>query len=219
MSDLPPPMSLSVERRFVWYRLAKTGTRSLTQLLADAVPDYVYLRRRDPIASAYSDFLASAPFSFTLVRNPWSRAWSAWSNKIAVGDRPGEWARASARMVANVAGDDLDLRQRISADFATFVRVLGSSLAFRNNVHFMPQTEILGDAQLDYVGRFERFGEEVRQILDLIGLPFDATRLPHANRSAGSGSYREHFDDETTQIVADLYRADIDRWGYGFEDG
>ena len=219
MSAVHPPMSLSVERRFVWYRLAKTGTRTLTRLLADVVPDYVYLERRHPIGPTHAELLASEPFSFTIVRNPWSRAWSAWSDKVAASERTPRSAERNARILSALVGNDVEARRAVAENFAAFLRVLASTGLYLRNLHFMPQTEILGDARLDHVGRFERYVDEVRYIAGRIGLPVDEQHIPHLNRSEGNGRYRDHFDDETVRIIADLYRADIDRWDYRFEDG
>lgn len=212
-------MSFSMERRFVWYRVAKTGTRSLTNLLAEHVPDYVYLNRRDSLEDVQQTFLASEPFAFTIVRNPWSRVWSAWSDKVAEHDRRGRRKRRHEQLLEDFAPGDEELQRSISSDFPTFVRLLGTTQPYRTNVHFMAQSEILGDVRLDHVGRFERYADEVGEILTQIGLDAGSVTPGHQNRSPGSGSYSERFDDETRRIVGDLYSADIERWGYRFTEG
>ena len=40
--------------------------------------------------------------------------------------------------------------------------------------------------------------------------------LPHLNRSPREGSYRDAYDDEAREVVADWFRADLEAFEYEF---
>lgn len=218
-----PPLSLSISHRFVWYRVAKTGTRSLHTMLGAHVPDYAYLDRNERLDAEQRALFRNGPFTFTIVRNPWGRLFSAWRNKVGsipselgAGEDESKWVKENLGRLRKISGDDVVLADQLCHDFSLFVRLLSGS-ALLSDRHFMPQTSILGDVRLDHIGRFERYSDEVHNILDRIGLPAGEIPILHKNRSSEGTDYRAQFDDETRRIVADLYSADIERWGYTFE--
>lgn len=212
MNEQPVRISLSVSHRFVWHRVAKTGTRSLNSLLMRNIEDYQYLQGAVEFDAEQRRLLSSPHFAFTMVRNPWSRVWSAWNNKIV-----GSGDESAMRKNAFAPGDRRR-QDELAEDFALFIRLLGDSRPYRNDPHFMTQAAILGNDRLDHVGRFERYVDEVEFILDRVGLGGLGLEIPHGNRSRLSGAYAENFGGDSIRIVGELYRADIERWGYSFGD-
>lgn len=93
-----------------------------------------------------------------------------------------------------------------------------------------PQTEFTHDADgrqiVDFVGRFEALERDFAVACERIGLP--ASKLPHVNDSKRPVfalkrwlkrrplPYRELYDAHSRKIVADMYRSDIETFGYGF---
>ena len=67
-----------------------------------------------------------------------------------------------------------------------------------------------GNQIVDFIGRFERLGEDFEQILDHINVDAE---LPHVNATRHR-DYRSYFTPETTDLVAELYQEDIERFGY-----
>lgn len=64
----------------------------------------------------------------------------------------------------------------------------------------------------DEIGRFERLPAAFHKIMRKVGR---RTVLHRSNRSH-HGDYRQYYDDETRQAVAEWHAADIERWGYVF---
>jgi len=204
-------VSYSVEYGFAWLRVAKVGTRSLHHLLRDEVADYVYVDKAAPVPPEGLSLLAGDGYRFAIVRNPWDRLVSAWANKIRGRShderrlkRLGQTAEPEAVRAALI-------------DFPAFVRLLEASPLFEHDAHFQPQVQILGSIELDFVGRFERYVESVGHALEVVGLGHLTTSLGHRNRSSDGSHYSTRYDEETRAIVARLYAADIERWGYEFE--
>lgn len=69
----------------------------------------------------------------------------------------------------------------------------------------------------DFVGRFENLEHDVKHALDTID-PDIYTPLEHTNRSKSSSKhYSEWYDDETREIVSQLYFKDLEQFNYTFE--
>lgn len=204
-------ISYSVEQGFAWLRLAKVGTRSLHHLLRDEVGDYVYMNRRDPVPPEGSTLLSGAGYRLAIVRNPWDRLLSAWADKIRGRSRDDRRLKRLGQTA------EPDAVAAAMTDFPSFVRVLEESLLFAHDAHFQPQAQILGSIELDFVGRFERYVESVGHALEAVGLGHLTTSLGHRNRTSDGSHYSTWYDEESRGIVARLYAADIERWGYEFE--
>ncbi len=205
-------VSFSSELGFVWYRVAKNGTRSLHSLLEAEVDDYCYLIPRQGTPEALAELLTTECFRFAFVRNPWDRLVSGWRNKIVKGRKSD---RFLTQLSDEASTDELAVCRH---DFGAFLRLLPGSRLLELNVHFQPQTEILAGVEPGFVGRFERYVPDVEHVLTTIGLEHARSSIPHRNRSSlDEPHYSSHYDDETRDMVGDLYHDDIARWGYAFE--
>lgn len=205
-------MSYSVELGFAWLRVGKAGTRSLHHLLRNEVADYVYLTKWDRLPPEALALLSGEGFRFAIVRNPWDRLLSAWRQKIA--GRPDDH-----KYIENLGcTGGPRVVEAAKRDYPSFVRLLEDSTLIARDPHFQPQTEILGDVELDFIGRFEQYGEAVEHALGLVGLGHLAPELEHRNRTSTGEHYSRRYDDETRETVTRLYATDIARWGYSFDE-
>lgn len=106
--------------------------------------------------------------------------------------------------------------------------------------HVMPQTEMLydktGSLMVNFVGKFETLQQDFDRVCQQLG--FDESILPHVNSSDKKSRelrrtlrnllyrngenelsrYVDFYDTETREFVTDLYRADIENFGYSFTD-
>ena len=110
--------------------------------------------------------------------------------------------------------------------------------------HLVPQHEFIYDGEgrllADFVGRYESFQAGFDVVCDRLGIP--RTPLPHENRSLDAPRiqslndvkkrirrwlwtlrprnvyphYTQYYDDESRDRVAELYRKDIEVFGYAF---
>jgi len=141
-------------------------------------------------------------FKFTIVRNPWARAWS-WYRNVMRGGR-------NARR----------LNVQPGLEFAEFLqRYLGRD-ALRPQLCWL--RDFNGELPLDFIGRFERLREDFDTVAERLGMP--GLQLPHRRRSEGAGrgeaqDYRRHYDTALIERVALAYREEIELFGYDFENG
>lgn len=136
-------------------------------------------------------------FKFAFVRNPFDRLVS-------------QYAYLSQRA---------DLREYLQVPegtpFRDYVRIVEDS----DHVQVKPQIEFTHDVDgtqlVDFIGRFERYEEGFNHVMTVLGLP--DLQLPHNNQSVRERDYRQYYDDETAEIVAVRYAADLAAFGYSFD--
>ncbi len=66
---------------------------------------------------------------------------------------------------------------------------------------------------VDFYIRFECLNDDFRQVCKHIGIPFQP--LPVRNQSRHA-PYREYYDKQSRQLVAEKFAAEIDHFGYAF---
>lgn len=138
------------------------------------------------------DAVFDAYFKFAFVRNPWEKAVSQY---VYMKRRP-------------------DLRAFIGmdedAEFKTYLELIRK----RDHVQWKPQWMFVFDEDgtqlVDYVGRFERFASDAAQVFSRLGFP---AQLPHENASLRL-PLATYYDVESVGMLADIYRRDIDIFGY-----
>ncbi len=193
------------EHQAIFIHIPKTaGTSVLSALGAPTVFDTHAPNRA--YARAYPDFYARA-YKFAFVRNPWDRFASAFHFMKQGTDWPmqQEWARRHI-------GDQ---------SFAAFTHRLRNPL-FRASVlaerFFWPQTFWLEGERhskgVDEIFRFEAVDAATRQLCGRFGIAAPA-ETPHL-RKVDKPDFRKLYDAEMIDIVAKLYRQDIDALDYAF---
>lgn len=148
------------------------------------------------IRQEVGDEIFNSYFKFAIVRNPWDKVVS-------------QFVRTKYRR--------RDLRKKLgvrkSVDLATYLKAIRRV----TNVQWDAQHKFLeddkGELIVDYVGRFEQLEKEFSHISGVIGLP--PLSLPHMKKSERS-HYRDYFDAESRAAAADIYRRDIEKFGYEF---
>lgn len=76
--------------------------------------------------------------------------------------------------------------------------------------------DLHGNLIVDFVGRYERLQDDFASICGRIGIAVPT--LPHRRQATDRGKdYRSYYDDVTAALVAEHFRADIERFGYRFD--
>lgn len=78
------------------------------------------------------------------------------------------------------------------------------------------QHEIITDEQgrlmVDFVGKYENLQEDFHHVCRVIGIK---AHLPHLNQSSHR-DYKSYYNKDTQRIIAKIFQADIDLFGYLF---
>jgi hypothetical protein len=150
-----------------------------------------------------------AYFKFAFVRNPWDRLLSAFLflKRGGMNDRDRRWAETHLAAYP---------------DFDRFVRRGLTRKTAYAELHFVPQYWFLAlkgpRPAVDFVGYYENLPQDFVSIRERLGVSPER-RLLALNRTEGKPSdFREYYTPETRRIVAEVYREDIELFGYDFEN-
>jgi hypothetical protein len=216
----------------LFIRTVKTGGTSLSSAfdkhVIEVAPSYKHLK----IFGKHS-----YDYRFTFVRNPYDRIVSAYimltKSRVAK-----DFYRCIDRNEILDIPFTAFLRKVI--DYRNAYREIG--LKKMNDIHLRPRrrshwtsrnrfqfevywvlahTESMVDSieffmpldELDYVGRFESLESDFEYISRKVGA---GQKLPLLNASTNRGRYFEYYDDESTELVTEMYRKDIETFDYAF---
>jgi dermatan 4-sulfotransferase 1 len=153
-------------------------------------------------------------YRFAFMRNPFARLVSAYLDKIVNGEEPGlvaikqfqkgrPWQlrkRLRYQWRKMKTGSGMDCQQGMT--FREFVHLVASQSPQQLDPHWRPQTLILGDVPMDFVGRMEHMTEDFTYVCQQLGLKND---LQITNRS------RKRAEDGPSECCADWTTAQLQR--------
>lgn len=198
-------MLLIPERQALFLHIPKTGGQTIEALLGVAHQRHHHSPRGLP-----PDW--PRWFRFTFVRHPYSRFVSTCNFNLAMARRHRERYRRQPEPDPLV-GLRLWLLERQPPLGAVVQRLAGERQLLRL-CHFRPQVRSLRLVQPQFVGRFERFSDDVNTVLRLLGYGQRlAEPLPHLNSSPPDYSL-EQLDRWERRQLAELYRGDFQQLGY-----
>lgn len=167
---------------------------SRPQVLADHLP-------ANFMKNLLGDDLWDRIFTFTLVRNPWDRVFSLYNFRKKKGGLPSDMS------------------------FSDYVYRLGNSFKkkdplFAYHGHFLSAWRFVSDGRgnslVDFIGKFENRNADLSIIAEKIGFPgLGSFRIQQA--SPVGARYSDYYDDATAQLIGEIYRDDIERFGYCFD--
>jgi len=196
-------MILSPQDKYTFVAIPRTGSTTVHVALSDGpIPEPKFHH------ATISEILEWCPksrsyFKFAFVRNPWDRLLSAYC----------EFDKHRGRKYSHGIKMPLMLLNRYR-DFNDFCEKLPDKY-WRHDVHFKPQVDFVlehGRNVMDFVGRYESFGEDLERLGKIIDFP---PQTVHHKKTC-HGDYRGAYTDKTQKIVEDIFAADIEEFGYEF---
>jgi hypothetical protein len=190
----PSPYNLTVsdDPPFVWYRVAKVGTRTIHRHLAA----HAALRLNHPYQVRLPRAGHRGHFHFAFVRNPWDRLVSCWQDKVLARDY---FALGPGRPEIRRLPEFLEYVARLDLD--------------KCDPHLRRQTALIDLDRVDFIGRFERFEDDFATVCRRLGIP---ETFGHHNPTDHE-EYSVYYDDGTAETVGRLYEPDVRLFGYRFE--
>lgn len=148
--------------------------------------------------------------SFTFVRNPWDRTVSLYNNKIKSPN--GRGSRSIVKKHPEL---------QIGMPFDHFIKQLKKidvNDMVNTELHLRSQhtwTHDDGVQVPEFIGKVEDIDEQWPNLCRQLGL-CDAP-LDKKNKSEQTkNSYKDYYNDETKQIIAEIYKTDIEIFNYEF---
>jgi hypothetical protein len=174
-------------------KLAHLKSRALLEwdyrkYLFNAHDDIRTVRRRMPVETF------SRYFKFAFVRNPWDRLVSEYEFLL------GKPTHGRHTRVKKLGG------------FKPFIQMqIPRKSAYQINMLCDRQGELL----MDFVGKVENLENDWQTVCERIGIEHQA--LPHTNVTQHK-HFREYYDDEGRQWVAQHWNREIELFDYSFDD-
>jgi hypothetical protein len=138
-------------------------------------------------------------FSFSFVRNPWDKVYSHYKYNIKTNQHLMKSNSISFNVwVKKCFGEEKDYfyyhRQIQFTDQLTWLK------------------NVKGEIAVDFIGKFETIDKDFNFIEKELQLK---NGLPHLNKTL-SVDYREQYNQESCDLIAKVFKADIDYFNYSF---
>ena len=119
-----------------------------------------------------------------------------------------------------------DSRYYSVPEFKTFVkRNLLDSKGYPSNSHWLNQSyfaEADGELFVDFIGKFENLNKDFEELCDKLNLDYKLlktqgyTGLPTVRFGGSHSNYKMYYDDETIELVSNVYRRDLELFDYEY---
>lgn len=190
-------------KKGLFIHVPKTAGMSVTRALyGNEKPVHLTIAHYQTL---FSETEFNNTFKFAFVRNPWDRMVSSYTFLTSGG----------------YTENDRIFSRNILSRFATFADfvtgwVKPENLASR--IHFLPQYFFVcdpnGKQAVDFIGRFENLSDDFSHIAGKMGV---TNTLEHRNASPNRDKdYRSYYDNESMEIVWNIYKRDIELFQYAF---
>jgi len=132
-------------------------------------------------------------FKFSFVRNPWDRLVSEYKYRYQ--------------------------NKVLFKDFVKQIKITSNRPCSDTLRHLLPQYVFLFDEEgkplVDFIGRFENLQEDFNKVFKKLNIP--GGNLGKRNVFYRRKHYSYYYDKETKNIVSEIYKKDIEIFGYKFE--
>lgn len=204
------------EYKFIFIHVAKCAGCSISNSISEKIP----CNGHHTVANYENKFshLFDEYFKFAFVRNPWDRIVSAYED--------------SPTTMENIPKFEnfIDILYKKKSLFFGRKSILWNKDSLkipdlpRTLIHFCPAHLCLrnkeGELKMDFVGRFENLQEDFDKVCGSIGIPL--SKLSHRNGRKNKGNqrrtsfYKDLYNDKTINQVGEIYKDDIELFGYEY---
>ena len=174
-------------------------------------------------------------FTFTCVRNPYTRILSSFFDKICGVQRNGKRYRGNmVPLLTQKYGIEVEGDFDQIASFRRFLLFARDTIRWKKpmepDIHWSAMsghvsTLVGNDGRYDHIFFTEKFNEGMQVVLDRVETPVkvDLAQVPRFNESEGHGPKRAHpvadyFDDLSRHLVWEIYKRDFQLFRYDFDN-
>jgi hypothetical protein len=193
----PLPLHKLNGRPFVFIHINKTGGTSINRAVGILLKQHLTAAE---IVAIIGRKRWDAAFRFAFVRNPWDKVASHYRYRIKTGQ------------TGLGAEDTLSFQAWVRAAYLE-----KDPFYYDIPKMFAPQLDWIsldGEIACDFIGKFENLNADFERLMGEFGVEIE---LQHLNKTV-KRDYREYYDPESRDIIGDVFKKDIDYFGYTFDD-
>lgn len=206
MNKSTPIRYIDHERKFIYWKNPKAACSSILQIFLDnkiIEGPKTNLHKKQKIESAgwmhacrHYDY-----FQFSFVRNPWDRFVSLYLDKTqsVIGTKweMKAWAK---------------YKDHSFEDFVKAIHKTGPNEIDRHSrAQFLNINRLNG---INYIGKVENFSRNITTVSNKIGI--DKLEIHKINSTKNRKPYQFYYNEETKEIVAEMYKKDIELFKYKY---
>jgi len=188
-------ITISNESKFIWFRVAKVGTRTIFNEFKN---NNISLDAVHPMSVYYPPSRYRKYFKFAFVRNPWGRLCSCWRNKV----------------VDNNYFKFNEEKLEFMQNFENFVDYVGGLNIESCDHHLRAQNKLIDINNVNYIGRFETFSEDLVEVFHNLGI--DLSNISKENASNTIKPYQQYYNSNLINKVSNIYKKDIQLFNYKY---
>lgn len=188
-------LTLSHEYHFIWFRVAKNGSRTILNSL---YKNGIKLDLGEEFKIRYPVHTYKNYYKFAVARNPWDRLVSCWHGKIL---RKNAWDYPES------------LYDKLK-NFSAFVDHVADHNLEECDAHIALQTSLIDLNELNYLIRMESFEKDVARVFRDLGI--NQFKLENRNRTKNRKHYTHYYTNESRKKVEQIYEKDIRILGYNY---
>jgi len=214
-------MRISHKYKFVFLATPRTGSTTVRKVLDD-YSDIISVRisqknRQFP----FYDHISAAELkqifdrkgwqwedyrTFCVVRNPFDRVVSLYHHHLKMRDR-----RDNKSLLSNI-------RDALTPEpsFKKYVFSINPRKRLTTALEYFIGDRTGSNMLVKDVLMFEHLTRDLPDYLGSIGIQVSEEDIPHLNASDNRNDYRKYYCEDTKRRVSDLYRYEIERFGYTF---
>jgi len=190
------PLHKGKHGNFIFIHINKTAGTSIIDVIGK--PFRKHLTAKEVI-NVIGQKKWDEAYKFTVVRNPWDKVVSQYKHNIKVNS-------------SNMANKKISFKDWVACTYGE----PKNEFYYARPQMFYPQVEWLknnqGKIDIDKIIRFENLNAGINEVFETLSID---RQLPHLNRTPET-SYRDFYDDESRQIIADWFHDDIIEFSYRF---
>lgn len=230
LAELDPRTAVSHRWRYVYLRVPKAANSTVMVTLTDHFPEDHLAPSADvdlKLAAARKNGMVhfsqladpseiDGYFVFTFVRNPYSRALSAFLDKVGTDPDLSGGETEFHRRYRRFHGRDIAAADGGRISFTGFCRYLAAG-GERDNAHWMAQTRFLDlYDRLDFIGRVESLVPDLATVVQRIGGGGGdvAMRRSGPPPTGADGKLLAYYTPEAAALIEKTYAQDFRRLGY-----
>ncbi|MCP4125820.1 MAG: sulfotransferase family protein [Gammaproteobacteria bacterium] len=207
---------ISHKHRFIFVHVPKTGGTSIEAALGLTGPRHNTARQY----RAHDPWLWGQYFTFGFVRNPWDRLVSFYTYRRQIRKLGPESSLDFQNWLFGInqaieAGEHKLLNDEFAPRLGvgTFVEndPEGWRVKLDNALYMLADEE--GKPLVDFIGRYEKLQADFGRVCQRLGIPVSS--LPFENKTQRR-HYSTYYNDETKELVANLFHRDIANFDYEF---